>query len=64
MTTDNETVGETIAIIVRIGYFTCERFIPRAAPQQVQGQGFDIGQMVHQEINRLDRMIAASKEAE
>ena len=63
MTTDNETVGEAISIIVRIGDFKCERVIPRLALQQMQGQGFDIGQMVQQQINRLDRMIAASKEA-
>ena len=63
MTTDNETVGEAITIIVRIGDFTCEQVIPRFTLQQMQSQGFDIGQMVQREINRLDRMIAASKEA-
>lgn len=64
MTTDNETVGETITIIVRIGDFTCEQCITRFALQQMQSQGFDIGQiMVQHGINRLDRMIAASKEA-
>ena len=64
MTTDNETVGEEITIIVRIGDFTCEQRITRFTLQQMQGQGFDIGQiMVQQGINRLDRMIAESKEA-
>ena len=63
MTTDNEIVGEAISNIVRIGDFTCEQCITRFALQQMQGQGFDIGQMVQQQINLLDRMIAATKEA-
>ena len=63
MTTDNETLGDAISIIVQIGDLKHEQVITRLSLQKMYDQGFALGRIVEHQINGLDRMIAAAKEA-